>query len=100
MKDALIWMWEANGVYSVKSMYAVVNFGGIKPVDIHCVWKIKVPPKIHFFLWLLFHNKLLTRDNLVKRQNVDDLTCIFLMKLNHVSIFSLNVWLLPISRRK
>jgi hypothetical protein len=43
---------------------------------------------------------LLTRDNLVKRQNVDDLTCIFLMKLNHVSIFSLNVWLLPISRRK
>jgi hypothetical protein len=58
-------------------MYAVVNFGGIKPVDIQCVWKIKVPPKIHFFLWLLFHNKLLTRDNLVKRQNVDDLTCVF-----------------------
>jgi hypothetical protein len=55
-KDALIWMWEANGVYSVKSMYVVVNFGGIKPVDIHCVWKLKVPPKIHFFLWLLFHN--------------------------------------------
>jgi hypothetical protein len=55
-KDALIWMWEANGVYSVKSMYVVVNFGGIKPVDIHYVWKLKVPPKIHFFLWLLFHN--------------------------------------------
>jgi hypothetical protein len=41
------------------------------------VWKIKVPPKIHFFLWLIAHNKLLTRDNLCKRQHVDDLTCLF-----------------------
>jgi hypothetical protein len=64
--DALLWMWEANGVYSVKSMYAVTNFRGIKSVDIHCVWKIKIAPKIHFFLWLLAHNKLLTRDNLSK----------------------------------
>jgi hypothetical protein len=58
-------------------MYAVINFGGTLPVNIHCVWKLKVPPKIHFFLWLLAHNKLLTRDNLVKRQSVDDLTCVF-----------------------
>jgi hypothetical protein len=28
-------------------------------------------------LWLLAHNKLLTRDNLSKRKNVDDLTCVF-----------------------
>jgi hypothetical protein len=75
--DALIWIWEANGVYAVKSMYLVVNFRGIKTIDIHCVWKLKVPPKIHFFLWLLAHNKLLTRDNLSKRQNMDDLTCVF-----------------------
>jgi hypothetical protein len=75
--DALIWMWEANGIYTVKSMYAVVNFRGIKTVDIHGVWKIKIPPKIHVFLWLLAHNKLLTRDNLSKRKNVDDLTCVF-----------------------
>jgi hypothetical protein len=34
-------------------------------------------PKNSFFLWLLFHNKIPTRDNLVKRQNVDDLTCVF-----------------------
>jgi hypothetical protein len=35
--DTLIWMWEANGIYSVQSMYVVVNFGGINPVDIHSV---------------------------------------------------------------
>jgi hypothetical protein len=43
-----MWMWEANGVYSVKSMYDVVNFGGIKPFDIHSVWKLRVPPKNSF----------------------------------------------------
>jgi hypothetical protein len=41
------------------------------------VWKLKLPPKIHFFLWLVVHNKILTRDNIVKRQNIDDLTCVF-----------------------
>jgi hypothetical protein len=55
----------------------VINFRGIKPLDIHGVWKNKIPPKIHLFFWLLAHNKLLTRDNLSKRQNMDDLTCVF-----------------------
>jgi hypothetical protein len=76
-QDTLIWMIEANGLFSVKSMYVIINFRGVTPVNIHSVWKIKVPPKIHFFLWLIAHNKLLTRDNLSKRQHVDDLTCLF-----------------------
>lgn len=33
--------------------------------------------KFIFFLWLLSHNKLITRDNLVKRQHLDDLSCMF-----------------------
>jgi hypothetical protein len=33
--DALIWMWEPNGIYSVRSMYVVINFRGILPVNIH-----------------------------------------------------------------
>jgi hypothetical protein len=79
--DALIWKFESNGVFTVKSMYAVINFKGVLPVYVHFVWDIKVPPKIHFFLWLLAHRKNLTRDNLVKRQNVDDLTCLFCNEL-------------------
>jgi hypothetical protein len=36
-----------------------------------------VPHRIHFFLGLLSKNKLLTRDNLEKRRNLDDASCLF-----------------------
>jgi hypothetical protein len=42
------------------------------------------PPRVHFFLWLLSKNKLLTRDNLGKRRRVDDKTCLFCNELESV----------------
>ena len=48
---------------------------------VHAVWHIKVPPIILFFLWLVSHNKILTRDNLCKRQHLDDLSCLFCFML-------------------
>jgi hypothetical protein len=41
------------------------------------MWKIKVPPRIYVFMWLLANGKVLTRDNLAKRRHVDDSTCLF-----------------------
>jgi hypothetical protein len=79
--DSLIWMWEACGLYSVKSFYVVVNFGGLNLLIFIVFGKLKCPQIFIFFFWLLFHNKLLTRDNLIKRQNVDDLTCVFCNEL-------------------
>ena len=38
---------------------------------------MSVPPRIHIFLWLLSNNKLLTRDNLSKRRDLSDKTCLF-----------------------
>jgi hypothetical protein len=34
-------------------------------------------PRVHFFLWLLSNNKILTRDKLDKRMNLADNTCVF-----------------------
>ena len=68
---------NSKGVYSIKSFYKFVNFRGVLPISSPAIWKIKIPPRIQIFLWLLTNNKLLTRDNLCKRQNVDDLTCVF-----------------------
>jgi hypothetical protein len=36
-----------------------------------------IPPRGHFFLCLLSKNKLLTRDNLDKRRELDDKTSLF-----------------------
>ena len=96
--DALIWKLESNGVYSVRSMYAMINFRGISQVHIPDMWKIHVPPNIHIFLWLLAHNKMLVRDNLSKRQHSDDLSCLFCSEgenINHLffeCVVALEIW--------
>jgi hypothetical protein len=66
-EDAMIWQFQSSGIYSSQSLYNVINFRGVIPVFIPSVWKLTVPPRVHFFLWLLSKNKLLTRDNLEKR---------------------------------
>ncbi|KAM3272212.1 hypothetical protein ACQJBY_042422 [Aegilops geniculata] len=76
-EDAIIWKFESNGRYSVRSMYGIVNFRGVCPIHIPKIWQLHVPPNIHIFLWLLAHDKLLFRSNLSKRQHLDDLTCLF-----------------------
>jgi hypothetical protein len=76
-EDSIIWKFESKGVYSVSSLYAIVNFRGVLPVHIPAVWRVKVQPRVHVFLWLLVNNRLLTRDNLVKRQYVPDHSCVF-----------------------
>jgi len=75
--DQIIWSFCSTGKFSVQSLYAVINHHGVKHVFAHAVWKLKIPPRVQIFLWLLSKNKLLTRDNLAKRRNVDDKTCIF-----------------------
>jgi hypothetical protein len=37
-------------VYSSQSLYSVINFRGITPVFVPAVWKLRMPPRVHFFL--------------------------------------------------
>ena len=55
----------------------LLTIKGVKPVYVQAVWKLKIPPRVQMFLWLLSKNKLLTRNNLAKRRELDDLTCLF-----------------------
>jgi hypothetical protein len=76
-EDSLIWKFSSSGLYSTQSLYRVINFRGIQLVLVPALWSIKVPPRVHFFLWLVSKNKVLTRDNLGKRRKVKDPTCLF-----------------------
>lgn len=42
-EDSLIWQYESKGVYSTKSLYAIVNFRGVQLIYLPVVWKIKIP---------------------------------------------------------
>jgi hypothetical protein len=71
-EDALIWSFTSNGVCTSQSLYRVINFRGVKPDYTPSVWALKIPPRVQFFLWLLSKNKNLTRDNMEKRQKVEN----------------------------
>jgi hypothetical protein len=51
--DTLVWKFEPNGVFSVKSMYAIINFRGIIHVHVYSIWKLNFPQKfISSYDWL------------------------------------------------
>jgi hypothetical protein len=72
--DEPVWQYNSLGVYSSQSLYRVINFRVVLPMFVPVVWKLRVPPRIHFFLWLLSNDKLLIRNNLEKRRKVEDVT--------------------------
>jgi hypothetical protein len=96
--DSLIWQYNSSGVYSASSLYAIINYRGITPIFIPVVWKIVIPPRIHVFLWLIMHNKIMTRDNMKKKNLNKPQDCVFCFEsesgqhLFFDSFVARNVW--------
>lgn len=53
--------------YSVKSAYQVQFTGSFSTFPTSIIWKAKTEQKCRFFAWLVMHDKVLTADNLAKR---------------------------------
>lgn len=87
IEDTLIWQFSSKGTYSSQSLYRIINFRGVQPVHVPAIWDLKVPHRVQFFLWLMFNNKTLTRDNLSKRRKVQDLNCLFCLEVEYVQHF-------------
>jgi len=84
-EDHILWSYNSSGKYSVQSLYTIINHRGVIPVFVHAVWKLHIPPRVQFFLWLLANNRVLTRDNLAKMREVNDPTCFFCDEKESVS---------------
>jgi hypothetical protein len=76
-EDSHIWNFTSNGTYTSQSPYKIINFRGVKLVYTASVWDLKIPTRVHFFLWLLSKFKVLARANFAKRQKVENMTCLF-----------------------
>ncbi|KAJ3679687.1 hypothetical protein LUZ60_017698 [Juncus effusus] len=61
------WRWTSDGLYSANSSYKFFFKTNRKSYWNAKVWKIKIPMKIRFFLWLLGLNRLPTQHNLVRK---------------------------------
>lgn len=67
-KDILRWGYEEKGTFNTKEAYNIIIKDHLVKDPIWSkVWDPSLWPKISTFLWLLSHNKILTWDNLRKR---------------------------------
>ncbi|KAJ4768098.1 RNA-directed DNA polymerase (reverse transcriptase)-related family protein [Rhynchospora pubera] len=66
-KDQLLWKWTTHGNYTAASAYKYLISAGKTTTPFFFIWKIKVPPSLKLFLLLLANGRLLTQDQLLKR---------------------------------
>ena len=79
VNDAIIWLHNSKGVFTVKSAYHVArNLGKRTGTSRGCIerkiwtaiWKLKLPNKIKIFRWRAYHDILPTAGNLTRRKVV------------------------------
>ena len=74
-EDSIVWRWTTDGEYSSKSAYCIQFEGTFSKLKLMPIWKAKAEPKCRFFAWTLLHRKILTANNLIKRQWPNDPIC-------------------------
>lgn len=67
-EDKKRWSLNASGVFSVKSLYNLLNDGDVRCEIAKFFWKNICPKKISIFNWLAWNNKILTMENLELRR--------------------------------
>ncbi|BFG33690.1 hypothetical protein CerSpe_199640 [Prunus speciosa] len=77
LHDSQIWKPAADGIFTVKSAYELL-FAETSEVDPfwQSVWKLKIPPKLKIFAWLLYQGKVLSNDQRAKRHLTLDPSCL------------------------
>jgi hypothetical protein len=66
-KDHIIWKWTNHGQYTIASAYECQFLGAIAYFPATMVWKAASEPKCKFFAWLALHDRVLTPNNMIKR---------------------------------
>ncbi|GAV86445.1 zf-RVT domain-containing protein, partial [Cephalotus follicularis] len=74
--DVLRWKGLANGVFSTKSAYNLLQTSKASHEDSWpLLWRVKFPHKLKLILWLTTHNRLLPNEVRLHCQLTDDAHC-------------------------
>jgi hypothetical protein len=98
------WGWGSTGTYSTAKGYALLQLQKDRPLPLRFwmeVWDSMAIPKVNFFFWTLMHKKILTGENLMKRNIVGPHRCTLCKEAmetsDHLFVdchFANKVWLL------
>ena len=61
---------SCDGIFSVSSLFSTLLIDSAPSGFWHSLWKIKAPPRVTTFAWLALRKKILTKDNLLRRNMV------------------------------
>ncbi|KAJ1695315.1 hypothetical protein LUZ63_012013 [Rhynchospora breviuscula] len=73
--DSVSWRWRSDGKYSSASVYKTLISAGKVTFRYSKIWKLKLPPSLKMFLILLAHGRLLTQEQLLKRNMLVQQRC-------------------------
>jgi hypothetical protein len=62
VEDSVQRALENDGMFSTKSLYRHLSFGGVRSRWIEEVWGLKIPLKIKIFMWQIYNDRLQTAD--------------------------------------
>jgi len=74
-EDTIRWRWTPDEEYTTKSAYQIQFKSSYSKLRLTPIWKAQTEPKCRFFAWTLLHKKILTANNLIKRNWPNDPTC-------------------------
>ncbi|RVW39620.1 hypothetical protein CK203_090620 [Vitis vinifera] len=66
-EDRVIWTTSNDGAFSVRSLYSMMEPGGLSMFPSERIWRARVPPKVAFFAWEASWGKVLTQEQLQRR---------------------------------
>jgi hypothetical protein len=75
--DVVTWALESSGKFSTRSLYRLMKDGGSVDMRMLEVWNVKLPLKIRIFLWMLWHDRVLTGEQRQIRKGKESEKCIY-----------------------
>jgi hypothetical protein len=79
--DGLIWDLEPSGRFSSRSLYRLMTSPGEVDVRMKSIWGEKLPLKIKIFLWMMWHDRVQTGEQLKRRKGKGSEFCKYCGKL-------------------
>ncbi|KAJ3687818.1 hypothetical protein LUZ61_016982 [Rhynchospora tenuis] len=98
--DKLLWKWDSSSRFSVKSAYNMLRSAGKTQSQAQHIWKLSLPPSVKIFALILFQNRILTQEALLKRNIMVTPGCVLcnaptLETITHLFCqcsYSLQIW--------